>query len=184
MVEILARLSYRNIDDNRSATPKNTLRSLFRFWMPDTDAAIEQRMRALDGLVDRHPDIGWLVSLCVARRPRKDKIIPRCYRPQWRGDRSHPGRPATLDQDHRLVRKARDICLNWPMHTEKTLGDLVEGIEELDDPARQAVCDLLDRWWTSRNRTRRRDLCASGFDAAHIPVAFARARPLDAYAGQ
>ena len=146
VVEILARLSYRNIDDNRSATPKNTLRSLFRFWMPDTDAAIEQRMRALDGLVDRHPDIGWWVSLCVARRPRKDKIIPRCYRPQWRGDRSHPGRRATLDQDHRLVRKARDICLNWPMHTEKTLGDLVEGLEELDDPARQAVCNLLDRW--------------------------------------
>ena len=146
VVEILARLSYRNIDDNRSATPKSTLRSLFRFWMPDTDAAIEQRMRALDGLLVRHPDIGWWVSLCVARRPRKDKITPRCYRPQWRGDRSHPGRPATLDQDHRLVRKARNICLNWPMHTEKTLGDLVEGLEELDDPARQAVCDLLDRW--------------------------------------
>ena len=32
------------------------------------------------------------------------------------------------------------------MHDEKTLGDLVEGLEELDDPARQAVCDLLDRW--------------------------------------
>ena len=146
VVEVLARLSYRKIDDNRSATPKNTLRSLFRFWMPDTDAAIEQRMRALDGLVGRHPDIGWWVSLCVARRPRVYEIIPRCYRPQWRGDRSHTGRPATLDQDHRLVRKARDICLNWPMHTEKTLGDLVEGLEELDDPARQAVCDLLDRW--------------------------------------
>ena len=146
VVEILARLSYRKIDDNRSATPKNTLRSLFRFWMPDADAAIEQRMRALDGLVVRHPEIGWWVSLCVARRPRVYGIIPRCYRPQWRGDRSHTGRPTTLDQDHRLVRKARDICLNWPMHTEKTLGDLVEGLEELDEPARQAVCDLLDRW--------------------------------------
>ena len=146
VVEVLARLSYRKIDDNRSAKPKNTLRSLFQFWMPDTDAAIEQRMRALDALVARHPEIGWWVSLCMARSPRASGIVPRCYRPQWRGDRSHSGRPATLDQDHRLVRKARDICLNWPMHDEKTLGDLVEGLEELYDPARQAVCDLIDRW--------------------------------------
>ena len=85
VVEILARLSYRKIDDNRSATPKNTLRSLFRFWMPDTDAAIDQRMRALDGLVARHPEIGWWISLCVARRPRAYGIISRCYRPRWRG---------------------------------------------------------------------------------------------------
>ena len=146
VVEVLARLSYRKLDDNRNAKPENTLRSLFQFWMPDTDAAIEQRMRALDALVARHPEIGWWVSLCMARSPRASGIVPRCYRPQWRGDRSNTARPATLDQDHRLVRKACDICLNWPMHAEKTLGDLVEALEELDDPARQAVCDLLDRW--------------------------------------
>ena len=146
VVEVLARLSYRQIDDNRSAKPKYTLRSLFQFWIPDTDAAIEQRMRALDALVARHPEIGWWVSLCMARSPRASGIVPRCYRPQWRGDPSHSGRPIKLSHDHRLVRKSRDICLSWPMHDEKTLGDLVEGLEELDDPARQAVCDLLDRW--------------------------------------
>ena len=146
VVEVLARLSYWKIDDNRSAKPENTLRSLFQFWMPDTDAAIEQRMRALDALVARHPEIGWWVSLCMARSPRASGIVPRCYRPQWRGDPSHSGRPIKLSHDHRLVQKSRDICLSWPMHDEKTLGDLVEGLEELDDPARQAACDLLDRW--------------------------------------
>ena len=145
VVEILARFSYRKIDDNRSATPKNTLRSLFRFWMP-ADAAIDQRMRALDGLVARHPEIGWWISLCVARRPREYGIISRCYRPRWRGDPSHAGRPITLNHGHRLVRKARDICLNWPIHDEKTLGDLVESLEELDELARSKACWLLDRW--------------------------------------
>ena len=145
-IEILARLSYRKIDDNRSATPKNTLRSLFRFWMPDTDAAIEQRMRALDGLVARHPEIGWWVSLCMARRPREYGIISRCYHPRWRGDPSHSGRPITLNHDHRLVQKSRDICLNWPIHDEKTLGDLVESLKELDELARSKACRLLDRW--------------------------------------
>ena len=146
VVEILARLSYRKIDDNRSATPKNTLRSLFRFWMPDTDAAVDQRMTALDGLVARHPEIGWWISLCVARRPHEYEIISRCYRPRWRGDPSHSGRPITLNHGHRLVRMARDICLNWPIHDEKTLGDLVESLEELDELARGKACWLLDRW--------------------------------------
>ena len=146
VIEILARLSCRKIDDNRSATPRNTLLSLFRFWMPDTDAAIAQRMSALDGLVERHPEIGWWLSLYVARRPHEYGIIPRCYRPRWRGDPSHSGRPITLEHDHRLVRKSRDICLNWPIQDEKTLGDLVESVEALDELARCKACDLLDRW--------------------------------------
>ena len=32
------------------------------------------------------------------------------------------------------------------MHDERTLGDLVDSLDELDDPTRDAVCDLLDRW--------------------------------------
>ena len=41
---------------------------------------------------------------------------------------------------------SREICLDWPMHDEKTLGDLVESLEGLDDAARRKACDLLDRW--------------------------------------
>ena len=146
VVEFLARLSYRPIDDNWVAKPRNTLLSLFRFWMPETAASVEQRMRALEGLVARHPEIGWWVSLSVARIPHRRAFASPNYRPKWRGDPSRAGRPITLDEGHRFVRKSREICLNWPMHDEKTLGDLVGSLEELDDPARQAVCELLDRW--------------------------------------
>ena len=146
VVEILACLSYRPIDDNWVAKPRNTLLSLFRFWTPETAASVEQRMRALEGLVARHPEIGWWVSLSVARIPRRRAVASPNYRPKWRGDPSSAGRPITLDEGHRFVGKSREICLNWPMHDEKTLGDLVGSLEELDDPARQAVCELLDRW--------------------------------------
>ena len=145
VVEILARLSYRPIDDNWVAKPENTLLSLFRFWMPETAASVEQRMRALEGLVARHPEIGWSVSLDMARGPRASVAFPN-YRPKWRGDPSSAGRPITPEEGDRFIRKSRDVCLNWPMHDERTLGDLVESLEELDDPARQAVCKLLDRW--------------------------------------
>ena len=146
VVEILARLSCRTIDDDWVDTPRNTLLSLFRFWLPETAASVEQRMRTLDGLVERYPAIGWSVSLCMARTPRTSVVAFPNYRPQWRGDPSSAGRPIMLDEGRRFIRKSRDICLSWPMHDEKTLGDLVESLEELDDETRDAVCDLFDRW--------------------------------------
>ena len=109
VVEVLARLSYRKIDDNRNAKPENTLRSLFQFWMPDTDAAIEQRIRALDGLVSRHPEIGWsgcaLTWRVVRARPGS---LPRNCRPQVARRSGHSaGRPATLDQNRSTCPKGR-----------------------------------------------------------------------------
>ena len=74
VVEILARLSCRTIDDDWVDTPRNTLLSLFRFWLPETAASVEQRMRTLDGLVERYPAIGWSVSLCMARTPRTSVV--------------------------------------------------------------------------------------------------------------
>ena len=146
VIEILARLACQTIDDNWAATPGNTLLSIFRYWMPETAAGVEQRMKALEGLVDRHPEIGWSMSLSMARVPRTSIVaLPNC-RPQWRGNPSSPGRPIMLDEGRRFARKAREICLNWPMHDERTLGDLVDSLEELDDPTRNKVCDLLHRW--------------------------------------
>ena len=146
VVEVLARLSSRKIDDNWVAKPRNTLMSLFRYWMLETAASVEQRVRTLEGLVERHPEIGWSVALCVARIPRTSVVVVPNYRPQWRGDPSSAGRPIMLDEGHRCVQESRDICLNWPLHDERTLGDLVDSLEELDGPTCDAVCDLLDRW--------------------------------------
>ena len=146
VVAILARLSCRTIDDDWVDTPENTLLSLFRYWMPETAATVEQRMRALEGLVSRHPEIGWSVSLDLARISRVPEFASPNYQPTWRGDPSTAGRPITLDEGHRFVRKSREICLNWPMHDEKTLGDLVESLEELDGPTRDKVCKLLEQW--------------------------------------
>ena len=146
VVEVLARLSSRKIDDNYVNNPRNSLMSLFRYWMPETAASVEQRLKVLEGLVERHPDIGWSVALCMACIPRAAIVAAPNYRPQWRGDPSSAGRPITLDEGHRCVRKSRDICLNWPMHDERSLGDLVDSVEELDGPTCNTVCDLLDQW--------------------------------------
>ena len=146
VVEVLARLSCRKIEDNWVAKPWNTLLSLFRYWMPETAASVEQRTRALEGLVARHPEIGWSIALDMARVPRTRQFADPNYRPKWRGDPSGAGRSITHDEGRRFIRKSRDICLNWPMHDERTLSDLVDSLEELGNPAGNKVCGLLDQW--------------------------------------
>ena len=80
VVEILARLSCRTIDDDWVDTPRNTLLSLFRFWLPETAASVEQRMRTLDGLVERYPAIGWSVYRCMARTRARPSSVASCRR--------------------------------------------------------------------------------------------------------
>ena len=146
VVEFLAQLCYSKIDDNWINKPRNSLQSLFRYWMPETAASIEQRIMALEGLVSRHPEIGWSVALDLARVPRGRQFASPNCRPRWRGDPSSAGRPITLEECDRMVRGSRDMCLSWPMHDERTLGDLACSIEGLDHAAGLEVCDLLDRW--------------------------------------
>ena len=86
MVEILAQLCYRKIDDNWTTKPRNSLESLFRYWMPETAASIEQRIKALEGLVSRHPEIGWSVALSTVRVSRAPRFASPNCRPRWRGD--------------------------------------------------------------------------------------------------
>ena len=146
VVEILAQLCYRKIDDNWISKPRSSLESLFRYWMPETAASIEQRIKALEGLVSRHPEIGWSVALSMVRVSRAPRFASPNCRPRWRGDPSSTGRPITPEEGNRFVRRSREICLNWPMHDERTLGDLMESLEDLDHPTCLEVCDLLDRW--------------------------------------
>ena len=47
VVVILAKLSKLKIDDNWANKPENSLIAIFRGWMPQTAAAIEQRIAAL-----------------------------------------------------------------------------------------------------------------------------------------
>ena len=62
---ILARLSRTVINDNWNNKPSSSLGAIYRSWMPQTAASLEDRMKALETLTDRIPDIGW--QICIAQ---------------------------------------------------------------------------------------------------------------------
>lgn len=144
VTRILAQLSLPKIDDNCLNKPVNTLESIFRSWMPQTAAPVEQRIKALELLARSFPDVAWQISL--------EQIKPGYrvghynYRPRWRSDATGAGRAVPRKEIYEFSRKALDLLFAWPAHDEKTLGDLVESLQGIPMEEQTKVWDLINQW--------------------------------------
>ena len=145
---ILAQLSKTVIDDNWVNKPIAILAAIYRSWMPQTAASLEERMKALEMLAKRFPDIGW--QICIEELNDGHRIGIHSYRPRWRSDASGAGQPvSTWKEINEFTRKALDLVLAWPEHDQKTLGDLVERVQGMREEDQAAVWDRIDAWTAS-----------------------------------
>ncbi|WP_298815573.1 HigA family addiction module antitoxin [uncultured Roseibium sp.] len=144
VVDILARLCSREIDDNWVNKPEETLKSLFRSWLPQTAATLEERIKALDYLAKQYSDVGW--RICVAQFRGYSEVGHYNHRPKWRSDASGAGQAVTVGERNKFVLHAIELTLSWPTHNEKTLGDLLERLSILSDEHQAAVWRLVENW--------------------------------------
>lgn len=144
VTKILARLSRQKIDDNWVNKPDASLQAIFRSWMPQTAATLEQRVRALKALVRNFPNVGW--EICIEQINRGPRFGHDSYRPRWRSDASGAGQVVTYKEIHHFTREALDLMVAWPSHDETTLGDLVESLEGIPEEEQTKVWDLIDGW--------------------------------------
>ena len=144
VTNFLARLSEPRIDDNWVNKPENSLKSIFRSWLPQTAANVEQRKDVLEAVAHRFPQVGW--RLCVDQFDAHATIGHYNYRPRWRKDASGAGQSVTRDEMHQFASKALDIAIHWPKHNEYTLGDLVEQLQMMRDEDQEKVWDQIDAW--------------------------------------
>lgn len=145
VVVILARLSERAIDDNWVNKPINTLAAVFRSWLPQTAAPLDDRIRALEALCRRFPDVGW--QICIQQFERGQQIGDVSDRPRWRNDAAGAGHGVARGEKGKFVRKAIDLAISWRGHDRKTLGDLVECLDAMPDQKdRSAIWDRIDAW--------------------------------------
>jgi len=141
---ILAQLSRPKIDDNWANKPDASLQAIFRSWMPQTAASVEQRVKALGTLTRRFPDVGW--EICLEQVKPGSQFGSFSHRPRWRSDASGAGQVATRKEIYDFNRKALDLMLAWPSHDENTLGDLVESLQGIPEEDQNKVWDLIDEW--------------------------------------
>lgn len=144
VADILARLSKRKINDNLVNKPEHSLQCIFRSWMPQTAAPVEDRMKMLESLVSRYPEVGW--ALCIEQFNPDLGIGDYNQRPRWRSDASGVGQSVSQAEHVSFARKAIDLALDRPNHDERTLLDLVERLEALGEGHREAVWKLVERW--------------------------------------
>ena len=144
---ILAQLSKTLINDNWLNKPISSLHAIYCSRLPQTAASLEERIRALQMLKERFPDIAW--QICVDQISRIPGIGIYNYRPRWRSDASGAGLSVVSREFSIFRRHALNLVLTWPRYDQKKLSDLLERVTGLLDEDQTAVWDLIDAWTDS-----------------------------------
>jgi len=142
-VLILARLSQVKIEDNWGNKPIASLGSIFRAWMPQTAANLEQRLKVMQLMTERYPAIAW--QICVEQFDGRHTVGHYSHKPRWRNDASGFGEP-DVPAGRVFYTKMIEMALAWRDHNRETLGDLVEQIYNVNEAQQTAVWHLISRW--------------------------------------
>ena len=151
VVRILAKLCEWKIDDNWSDKPIESLKSVFRFWMPQTSASVDQRNQTLEMLTKQFPTVGW--QLCIDQLSRVPSIGHFSRKPRWRTDAMFGRDVVTPGERREVVWKAAGLALTWSAHDEQSLGDLVERFEMLREDHRTRLWEVISTWANSQSTT-------------------------------
>ena len=153
---ILAQLSRIAIEDSLHNRPIFSLRAAFSSWVPQTSASLAERMKALDMLCSRFPEIGW--QICIEESGTGSLIGQHSYRPRWRSDASNAGCPVSTADSYAFTRKAMEFVLAWPNHNHETLSELAERLPSLSVVEHNLVWDLIEAWVDSESNDSARAL--------------------------
>jgi len=147
VVKILGRLAEVKIGDNLTNKPINSLRSIFRAWMPQTAADHESRLKAMRMLLEKHPSVGW--GICLQQFDTFGSGVgDYTHKPKWRSDGYGFGEPfSTRKPINNFVREMVKMALTMPLYTVDMICDLIARLHALSDEAQEKVWKIIDEWW-------------------------------------
>ena len=144
VAKILARLSQTEIDDNWTNKPINSLSAIFRSWIPQTAAPLNDRIKALQRICRCFPDVGW--QICIQQFESGFQVGDYSKRPRWRDDAADAGRGVSGEEQGKFVREALDLAISWPTHDEATLRDLITRFGGMREQDQASVWNLIEAW--------------------------------------
>jgi plasmid maintenance system antidote protein VapI len=142
---ILARLAEIVINDNCSNRPANSLRGIFRSWMPQTAASPQQRADLLKQLASKHPAVAW--SICIAQLETHSQVGDYSHKPRWRTDGYGYGEPL-LEREPiaEFMREVVELTLSRTQYSQAMLGDLVSHLQAFNDDDQARIWMLVEHW--------------------------------------
>ncbi len=122
---ILARLAQIEINDNWVNKPAYSLESIFRSWMPQTAASLEDRIAIIRRLAERFPDVAWKIA--IAQFGMRTQFGEYSRKPRWRTDGYGFGEPLEdLTPRVEFVRQMAEMVLSWQTYSVEQICDLVD----------------------------------------------------------
>lgn len=143
---LLAKLSTYEIHDNWSNKPMGSLTAIFRAWMPQTAASLQERLSAVRFIAERVPDVGWRLSMALLD-PGPQVGSP-SHKPRWRNDGYGHGDPVpTMGPVWEFSTGVTELVLNWrEQYSARMLCDLIDILAGLDEEQADRVWGLLQAW--------------------------------------
>ncbi|SEM89178.1 HigA family addiction module antitoxin [Palleronia pelagia] len=144
VVNILVRLSEIKLDDNWVNKPVETLRSIFRSWLPQTAASIEQRIALMNRMIAENPDVAW--TICKAELDPSPGFASPNHKPRWRDDAFGHGEGATRRERNEFVIFCIESALKWPSYDVDIMCDLI-GLEDfVTDEHNEQMWGVVNAW--------------------------------------
>jgi addiction module HigA family antidote len=146
---LLGRLAEVELNDNWSNKPINSLKSIFKAWMPQTAASHDERLATMKLLADKYPNVVW--QICIDQFGNGGQTGHYSHKPKWRTDGYGFGEPfSTWDPIRAFVRDMVKMALNWKEPSRDMLCDLIQRIGDLHEDDQRKVWDLVKAWATSK----------------------------------
>ena len=140
----LAKLSRIPINDNIAHTPINSLKAIYRSWMPQTAVGVADRERTLRMLANHCS--GTVKEICLDQLDRGMRFADETYRPRWRNDASGAGQIAPDGERQMVERQVLDLVLDLAHRDRGSLADLVEHLPMMERDSQDRVWRLIDDW--------------------------------------
>jgi hypothetical protein len=170
VADVLAQLAPSPLPRNLSNRPMETLASLFRPWWPQTTATAEQRLAALDRLIQKRNDAAW--ELLAVLIPKPYGVASANAKPHWRDDDAGAMGPNDMrfgqylsEMGARIIAQAQrqpsriatlvEALDSFEGEYREQIEQLVESASEFADEGREAVRSALRKylsWHNSFNR--------------------------------
>lgn len=140
---VLARLARLDPGGTLANRPQNSLCEIYLLWHPQTTASLEQRLRVLDALRGREPDVAW--RLLSQLLPEQHGIAHNTARPRWRDWAPDSLPPVTVGEYWRAVREVVGRMVSDAAESGARWQDLIEALHRLPADLHDTIVDRLMR---------------------------------------
>jgi len=140
VILVLARLCHMELRGNWGNKPLASLVGVFRAWLPQTAAGLEERIALLDKLISKDPDVAFdlLNSLSYVDH---DVANP-AARPKWRDDDTGAGQGVSQHDLWAMVFAARDRLLQCAKGDPPRVARLLEKFDSFEVARQQILLEL------------------------------------------